>query len=436
MAAFRRAYDGTFGGSAPTTPDEGYAPTAPEHSISGHIRRMAGGRGGAGAPPKRTRVSSFSHGEDLSETLGSTSAHSRDDDDEASEIDSDFVAEEGSGSADSSVHYSVVRSPDESAAHASAPRSDVILSSNASISDASARRVGGSSVRGLGSSSSGSFGDRAAGGLGGRAPGGAPRVNALVHRNSGGSGDAAAAAGAGDDDDVAPSSVCPLCWEEQPYLDDSRKSTAMMERVKDFRRIIFRFERMMRGLQNDETIFRGMLELRRQNIEQYLDAYSNKRFRRWTMAMLREHYDPINGHRHDSIREYDYEATQLKRVRKWLMDHAMFVTHPETGQQVFNMRAVDVRTRLSRQILDVMARKNTEMTKREETAQSDANLIMQAVNDLVNATTAASSSPNNNHDRGIQEGTAHDGRRRGSAVSGAAAARGSGVAQMYDIGGL
>jgi len=192
--------------------------------------------------------------------------------------------------------------------------------------------------------------------------------------------------GGGDgDDDI---SACPLCWEEQPYIEDTSMRTAMSERMNDFRRIIFRFERMMAGHQNDEIIFRGMLELRRMYIENDLERYSSDgHFQRWTLDMLRRHYSPLNGHRFDIVRELDAELNDMRRQKRWIMDHAMFVAHPETGERIFNIRAVETSVRLAREYSRVLTQKSLELAKRSTTSQTDANMVLQAINSASNAAT-------------------------------------------------
>ncbi len=218
---------------------------------------------------------------------------------------------------------------------------------------------------------------------------------------------------------------CPLCWEEQPYLDandvdDTNASTrhsAMVDKVNDFRDIIFRFERLLRGHQNDETIFLGMLELRRLNVERYFDEHSPSSFRmtRWTMQMLRDHYSPAKAHRFDLVRELDVELLDMRWMRSCVMKHAMFVEHPESGDRIFNMRAVDTRLRLSKHIIDMVTRKSTELRRR--TSAVDVRVVLQAVNQSVNRLT--------------QQAAVNGGGGGGDLHNSVSA-----VAEMYEIGGL
>ena len=212
-----------------------------------------------------------------------------------------------------------------------------------------------------------------------------PRFVRMQPRNNNNQGGGGGGRIIGDDDGDESVATCPLCWEEQPYIEDTSMRTAMSERMNDFRRIIFRFERMMAGHQNDEVIFRGMLELRKMYIENDLERYSaDGRFQRWTLEMLRRHYSPLNGHRFDIVRELDAELTDMRRQKRWIMDHAMFVAHPETGERIFNIRAVETSVRLAREYSRVLTQKSLELQKRAVTTQTDANLVLQAINSASN----------------------------------------------------
>jgi len=318
-------------------------------------------------------------------TLRSSTA-SRDDDDGLSSFDDSTFTHVDSDSASTD-------DDDEMALRATSGSGDDEMPLRATSDTSGSKRGGGGAP---------------VGGFGGRAPASVCSNSRSLVRGGGGGGEQSGASvsrrgsavalgggsGAGEDDggggggdalaDSSPAN-CPLCWEEQPYVGDSGLATAMIERLSDFRRVIFRFERLMCGRQHDDTVFRGMLELRRLFIERYLDSYSSQRFRRWTMAMLREHYDPVKGHRFDVVRELDAELGDLRLLRRWKMERAMFVLNPETGALVFNVRAVDVRLRVSRQYTDVLKHKAAELRQRHvSTAQTDANLVLQAVNGVIN----------------------------------------------------
>jgi len=216
--------------------------------------------------------------------------------------------------------------------------------------------------------------------------------------------------------------ACPLCMEEQPYLAESsggsagrnnRDRSAMLQKVQDFRKIIFRFERTLAGRLHDETVLQGMLQLRRTFIEAYLDEHGY-RHTKWTIDMLRAHYDPVQGHRFDVVRELAYELEDLRRLRRWTMRHAMFVPNPDTGEPMFNTRAVDIRLRVSKQVTDTVAKLQTELRRNDADHAVDARMIQETVTDAVNRLTGTGTSDN----------------------AAAAAIETDPLASMYDVGGM
>jgi len=204
---------------------------------------------------------------------------------------------------------------------------------------------------------------------------------------------------------------CPLCHEELPYMEDVATSTAMANRLSDLHRVIFRFERMLVGRVHDESVFYGMLQLRRLLVEQHLEQYSNVRFQRWSMAILRNHYSPHSGHRFDYVRSLDTELRELEQVRAWIMEHAMFVDHPELGDRVFNLRAVDQRLRLSRAYTDTLKLKMGALHRPAQEMASDTNMVMEAIS------AASTMAPATARKRAREAGT-------------------GALADQYDLGGL
>lgn len=222
---------------------------------------------------------------------------------------------------------------------------------------------------------------------------------------------------------------CPLCWEEQPYLAERRGRTtatdsAMIRKVQDFRKIIFRFEEVMRGKVHDAVIFHGMLGLRRDMVEGWL-RHHGYRFVPWTLHMLKRHYDPNQGHRLDLVRELAQELQDARQMRQWIMQHAMFVPNVDAGvgaPPIFNVRAVDPRLKVGKHLLDTAVRLNTEVTRRDTEHATDARLILDSVNGAVNRLT------------GVLPGAG------AGAGAGAAANRAidedDPLALMYDVGGM
>jgi hypothetical protein len=178
--------------------------------------------------------------------------------------------------------------------------------------------------------------------------------------------------------------TCPICWDEQPYIADKTKRSAMNDRYADFRDVMYRYYNQMRGRQSQETVLRGMLDIRREKIERYLNEYSSSRFTRWTMDMLRRHFDPRSGHRFDAVIALDQEIDDLRQLQRWTMEHGMWVDHPQTGERVFNIRAVDVRLRIGRLYLDAITKKSIEMEKRSKSSAGDTDMIVSALSTIGN----------------------------------------------------
>ena len=180
---------------------------------------------------------------------------------------------------------------------------------------------------------------------------------------------------------------CPLCWDEQPFLGRAASSSAMQQKVQDFRRLIFNFERGLSGLQNDEVIFRGMLDLRRLFIEGWLRDHGHA-FTPWTMDMLRAHYDPVNGHRFDVVRLLTSELDDMRLMKQWTMEHGMFVDSGD-GTHMFNLRAVGERLKITRHYLDAVKLLQSELQRRDAAMQTDNRQLIETVNAAVNRLTAA-----------------------------------------------
>lgn len=181
---------------------------------------------------------------------------------------------------------------------------------------------------------------------------------------------------------------CPVCQEETPYIDDAAIGAAINDRIANCRDVIFRFERTVAGRLHDETVLFSVLALRRLLVEQHLEAYSFVRFRRWTLPMLREHYDPANGHRHDLVRILDAEARALKRMNDLVEKEGLYLVNHETGERTLNLRAIEVRQRGSKAYLDVVHAKEKALASRDATLAS----VVAVVESIHGASTMLTSS--------------------------------------------
>ena len=194
-----------------------------------------------------------------------------------------------------------------------------------------------------------------------------------------------------DVEDIAKQS-CPLCYEELPFIEDPNVASVMTERMNSLRGVIFRFERMLTGRVSDDVVFNSMLQLRRLLIERHLESYSSTRFVRWTLPMLRVHYDARKGHRFDYVRSLDAEIEELDRVRSWIMNHSMFVDHPEMGERVFNLRAVDHRLRTSKAWTDALKAKVAALRLQASDAAVDTTAVLDALSTAMAMASTSSTS--------------------------------------------
>ncbi len=180
---------------------------------------------------------------------------------------------------------------------------------------------------------------------------------------------------------------CMLCWEEQEYtyknytengggVSDKARS-AMLKKVSDFRMEIFKLEKILVGAHNDTVVFRSMLKLRQRLIESYLDQHSIEH-RKWTMEMLRTHYNVENVHRFDSLRDNMRELNDMRNItRKMRDDDCMYEYDPQSGERKFNAKVVDTRVRLSKRITELTKIIEDQMRARESTTRADHSRLLE-----------------------------------------------------------
>ncbi len=112
-------------------------------------------------------------------------------------------------------------------------------------------------------------------------------------------------------------------------------TSAAVSVVVDRYRYIFQFEEQARGVMNDDFIFPEMVWMHRDFIEAPLERLGFP-FLRWTEAALREHYDPVNGHVFDKVREVRNDLTQLRALQNLLYNSC---TKPDPGNAA--LRTID-----------------------------------------------------------------------------------------------
>jgi hypothetical protein len=199
---------------------------------------------------------------------------------------------------------------------------------------------------------------------------------------------------------------CPLCWEEQLMLREARDAeeaameaaaarregasavrhakSAMLKRAQNYSKLIFDFERSLVGHQADETIFLGMLELRRAVVERILDEHKIA-YTPWTLGMIRRHYDVRNNHRYDPIRELKYLIERTRVMEESMLQGGMYRPDPAgAGPPVFDMKMSAAWISAARQHQVLLKSLNDELraSAREAAAEASRQRLLSVMSTL------------------------------------------------------
>ena len=200
---------------------------------------------------------------------------------------------------------------------------------------------------------------------------------------------------------VVPANECPICWEQQTFVmrdtragtaDVAQGKTAMVQRVDDYRRVIFDLERALRTVENDRVVWDAMLKARREYIEQHLDAHGVPHVK-WTLDMLRAHYEvrdddaADDDHTFDVERLYRKEERDLRRIQGKITKTALYVgddagaADPASqsegrGKPAVNLRAVDGILRLSKRRQELIKSIEDCIKARAEDTQASSRQII------------------------------------------------------------
>lgn len=167
-----------------------------------------------------------------------------------------------------------------------------------------------------------------------------------------------------------------ICWEEQYFgpVAEQRGGVGgggVMKRLSNFRELIFEFERLLRVRQHDDTVFTGMLQLRRTHIESYLEAHDIE-YTPWTLRMLRTHYSVHANHRFDAMREYAHELQAIRELGRAVSEKAIYESTPDGSDPAssaggagkrdrLNLKAIEIRLRISREHRELVRLMNAEL---------------------------------------------------------------------------
>jgi len=118
----------------------------------------------------------------------------------------------------------------------------------------------------------------------------------------------------------------------------AKAQKAIRKLTTDRYAVIFRVEAVLHGLLSDEQLLPLLLKLHRRLIERMLRRYGMP-FTPWTPAMLRAHYDPVNGHVFDKLRTTKHDLVEIRDVLSMLKSH-MEEPHPDNpGRMKLNEQA-------------------------------------------------------------------------------------------------
>ena len=184
---------------------------------------------------------------------------------------------------------------------------------------------------------------------------------------------------------------CPLCIAEQLVLRERRDAqdaaeararggvaglrtaqSAMLKQHQNLNTVIFNYEEMMCGWQSDETIFAGMLHLRREYIERHLDEHGID-YQPWTLAMIRRHFDVRYNHRFDPVRLLVSEITAVRNLGESIERVGYYRPDPQGGEEpLFDVRISRERIQVSKQIQSLMKDLRAEMDRAPRRASAEA----------------------------------------------------------------
>ena len=240
-----------------------------------------------------------------------------------------------------------------------------------------------------------------------------------------------------------PADKCPLCWEQQMFVmrntqqqhgtgDVQQAKTAMLQKIDDYRRVIFDLERSLRTMQNDSIIWEAMLLARRTYIEKHLDAYGVP-YTRWTREMLARHYDVRNEHTFDLERSYRTDERDMRRMQAKIVKQSLYIRQPGAessgggvnsaaasgGGTAVNLRAAEMILKLSKRRQELNKAIDDCVKGRAEDTQANSRQLIS----LLQSTAAR------------ENGTAQAGAGREGGADGADEPLDV-IADMYEVGGI
>lgn len=250
-----------------------------------------------------------------------------------------------------------------------------------------------------------------------------------------------------------PADECPICWEQQNFLmrdtrprggasaDVQQSQGAMVQKITDYRKVIFDLEVSLRTVQNDAIVWKAMLLARREYIERYLIEYGVP-FTAWTREILETHYDVRNGHTFDLERDYRMEERDMRKIQTKIVKNALYMKTPpgdvqshsggggggeDDGNLAINLRSAEMIIKLSKRRQELNKAIEECVKGRAEDTQAASRQIISLLQNTAAQRQAdgAFDAPGRQAD-GVFDENAEDACERPSDV----------IADMYNVGGL
>jgi len=278
-----------------------------------------------------------------------------------------------------------------------------------------------------------------------------------ARRGRRGTRDGARRGGAGEAEGYffVPADECPICWEQQNFVmrntrpaaqsaggaagaaaDVQQSQSALVQRINDYRKVIFDLERSLRTAQNDAIVWKAILMARQEFIERHLREYGVT-FTPWTKEMLQRHYDVRNEHTFDLERDYRAEEREMRKIQQNIIKSALYMkTAPpdvdeggEGGEDnvAVNLRSAEMVIKLSKRRQELNKAIEDSVKGRAEDTQASSREII----NLLQGIAAERQAP------GAYEAGAAGGGAAFDENADLAGERPSDViAEMYNVGGL
>lgn len=134
--------------------------------------------------------------------------------------------------------------------------------------------------------------------------------------------------------------------EEGTTARASKAQSAIREMIANRYEMIFQVEAAFRGRTHDDNIIDCMLDMHRSMVEVPSRTFGLG-YTVWTAAILREHFDPMNEHMFDEVREIKTDLRNVRRVLDYISRHCLVPSAANAAHLLVDTRMTLLMTRLS-----------------------------------------------------------------------------------------